>query len=85
MGLGKTIQIIALMVTNSRGSRHDSAQGQDSEEEDGEAEPTGNVKAKSKAKAGQTQPKKAGWSKTTLIVAPASLLRQVRNCHVLSF
>ncbi|KAF8510456.1 SNF2 family N-terminal domain-containing protein [Hysterangium stoloniferum] len=66
MGLGKTVQIIGLMVVNQRDS------SQRSQEEDGkhdeEAEEKENVKVKSR--------KRIGFSKTTLIVAPASLLRQ---------
>ena len=77
MGLGKTIQIIALMVSNQRNSRHqlnkDGLQVADEDEEEPEPKAKGKMKARAK---------RVGYGKTTLIVAPASLLHQVRISHL---
>lgn len=72
MGLGKTIQIIALMVANQRNSRHQVNNagihvGEDEDELEAEVRGEGKLKAKAN---------RAEYGKTTLIVAPASLLHQ---------
>ncbi|KAF8512773.1 SNF2 family N-terminal domain-containing protein [Gautieria morchelliformis] len=72
MGLGKTIQMIALMVTNQRDSRHQLHKPEKQDEDDDEEGTKGKGKLKAK-------PKKMGYGKTTLIVAPASLLHQWRE------
>lgn len=76
MGLGKTIQLIALMVANQPNSEHqvNNPRVQDAEEVvEEEEEEDDEVDTKRKGKTA----KKVGYSKTTLIVAPASLLHQV--------
>jgi len=72
MGLGKTFQMIALMVVNQRDSDQSTRCDLDDEDEDDEQP----VKGKGQSK---PKPNKIGFGKTTLIVAPASLLRQWRE------
>ena len=75
MGLGKTIQIIALMVVNQRDlGRPLAKRNLDDEGEDDEPQANEKHSAKLKIRA-----KSVGYSKTTLIIAPASLLRQWRE------
>ncbi|KIJ41077.1 hypothetical protein M422DRAFT_229883 [Sphaerobolus stellatus SS14] len=71
MGLGKTVQVIALMVQNQRDSVHN-LNGQDDVTDDEEPEPKerGGQRGKQKSK------KPKNFSRTTLVVVPASLLRQ---------
>ena len=76
MGLGKTIQMIALMVANPPNSEHQVNKPQVQAEEEEVEEIVANSKGKSKVLA---TAKKMGYGKTTLIVAPASLLHQVRT------
>ena len=78
--MGKTIQIIALMVTNQRNSKHQLSEAgkHDVDEDEDEAE----TKDKAKLKAKQS---KTGYGKTTLIVAPASLLHQVHGSLLHSY
>ncbi|GJJ14040.1 hypothetical protein Clacol_008297 [Clathrus columnatus] len=67
MGLGKTIQIIALIALNPRGSKFQKgsvASGNGDDEK--HSQPRGNL----------NKARKSDFSKTTLVVVPASLLRQ---------
>jgi SNF2 family DNA or RNA helicase len=70
MGLGKVVQMIALMVANQRDSGHQLHKPEIHDDDDDEEETKGKGKLKAK-------PKKMGYGKTTLIVAPASLFHQV--------
>jgi len=74
MGLGKTIQIIGVMVVNQRDSDHALKAKEEAEEEEEEEEEEIVSKKRGNSK---TKSRRTGFSKTTLIVAPASLLRQV--------